>query len=72
LDVRRNSLRATARWGKIVGRILKNALPLAPDVYDREAIQRILADLQLSLDSVQIPPEISGEDDVFGTSWFLS
>ena len=51
-----------------MGRILKNALPLAPDVYDREAI----ADLQLSLDSVQIPPEISGEDDVFGTSWFLS
>lgn len=55
-----------------MGRILKNALPLAPDVYDRDAIQRILADLQLSLDSVQIPPEISGEDDVFGTSWFLS
>jgi|TARA_R100001086_G_C11796337_1_gene247653 hypothetical protein len=55
-----------------MARILKSALPLAPDVYDREAIQRILSDLQISLDSVQIPLEISGEDDVFGTSWFLS
>jgi hypothetical protein len=55
-----------------MGRILKNALPLAPDVYDRDTIQRILSDLQLSLDSVEIPLEISGEDDVFGTSWFLS
>ncbi len=55
-----------------MAKILQSALPLAPDVYDREAIQRILTDLQMSLDNVMLPAEISGEDDVFGTSWFLT
>lgn len=53
-------------------KILHNPLPFATEEYDRDTMQLILTILQTSLDDVTLPVIISGEDDVFGTSWFLS
>ena len=52
--------------------ILQSTLPLATEEYDRDTMQLILNILQTSLDDVVLPVVVSGEDDVFGTSWFLS
>tara|TARA_R110002051_G_scaffold23984_1_gene59937 strand:- start:1309 stop:1476 length:168 start_codon:yes stop_codon:yes gene_type:complete len=52
--------------------ILQSTLPFATDEYDRDTMQLILTILQTSLDDVVLPVVVSGEDDVFGTSWFLS
>tara|TARA_R100001086_G_scaffold245298_1_gene176051 strand:- start:395 stop:562 length:168 start_codon:yes stop_codon:yes gene_type:complete len=55
-----------------MAKILNSTLPFAPEVYDPDTMQLILTILQTSLDNITLPVEISGEDDVFGTSWFLS
>ena len=55
-----------------MAKILHAPLPIIPDQYDPQTMQLILSILETSLDDVNIPDEISGEDDVAAASWFLS
>ena len=55
-----------------MAKILNTPLPFATEFYDSETMQLILSILQRSLDDVDIPEEIVGEDEVSAISWFLS
>ena len=56
----------------MMSKILHNPFPFATNEYDRDTMQLILTILQTSLDDITLPADVSSEDDVFGTSWFLS
>ena len=55
-----------------MSKILNAALPFATETYDPQTMQLILYILKRSLDDVDIPEEIVGEDEVSALSWFLS
>jgi hypothetical protein len=55
-----------------MAKILNTPLPFATEIYDPQTMQLILTLLQRSLDDVDIPEEIVGEDEVSALSWFLS
>lgn len=55
-----------------MAKILNTPLPFATETYDPETMQLILSVLQRSLDNVDVPEEIVGEDEVSAVSWFLS
>jgi hypothetical protein len=56
----------------MMAKILDTPLPFATETYDPQTMQLILTILQRSLDDTLLPDDISSEDDVYSTSWFLS
>jgi hypothetical protein len=55
-----------------MAKLLDHSFPDAPEVYDVDAFQRVLRDIEIALTKMEFPAEIEGKDESKALTWFIN